>query len=228
MKYTEFNHREYESHMLVYNLIKPYSKVLDLGCATGYFAKELKKKHCDVTGIEFEKNAVKQAQKWCVHAYQGDLEHVGSLHIPAHTFHYVLLLDVLEHIQNRNALLSKIRQWLNDDGKLIISTPNIAHISIRLKLLFGDFTYTEYGILDRTHVHFFTKKTLYETLTKAGFIVENIESSSDFGQIPIIGRVFRHIPKRWQYYVTKWMEKLLAVQYVFICRAGLKPRHVTA
>lgn len=228
MKYTAFNHREYEAHMMAYTMIKPHSKVLDLGCATGYFAKELKKKHCDVTGIEFERKAVKQAQKWCVQAYQGDLEHVESLHISDHTFNYVLLLDVLEHIQNRNVLLSKIHQWLTDDGRLIISTPNIAHISIRLKLLFGDFTYTDYSILDTTHVHFFTKKTLCETLAKAGFIIENIETSSDFGQIPMIGRFFRHLPKRWQYYVTKWVSELLAVQYVVICHADLKPRHITS
>ena len=227
MKYTEFNHRQYESHMLVYNAIKPYSKVLDLGCATGYFAKELKKKHCDVTGVEYEEGAVVKARKWCVNTLQGDLEKIESLHIPPHTFNYVLLLDVLEHIQNRDALLGKIHEWVAYDGRLIISTPNIAHISIRLKLLFGDFTYTDYGILDATHVHFFTKKTLCETLIRAGFIIEHIEVSSDFGQIPFIGRVLRHIPKRWQYYLTKWMSELFAVQYVAICRVDLKPRHIT-
>src|SRR3989344_4670865 len=214
MKYTEFNHRQYESHMLVYNAIKPHSNVLDLGCATGYFAKELKKKHCEVTGVENKREAVVLARKWCVNTLQGDLEKVESLHISPHTFNYVLLLDVLEHIQNRDTLLKWIGQKLKNDGRIIISTPNIAHISIRLSLLFGHFTYTNHGILDETHVHFFTKQTLMKLLRLNGWEIEHFMVSADFGQIPIAGRFFRHIPKYIQYVVSNIFPTVFGVQFV--------------
>lgn len=220
MKYTEFNHREYESHMLVYNLIKPLSKVLDLGCATGYFAKELKKKHCHVTGVDVNKEAVVEARTWCVKTYQGDLERATALPIPKNTYDYVLLLDVLEHLNNRQTLLEQIRQWIADDGRLIISTPNIAHISIRLKLLFGDFTYSDYGILDETHVYFFTKQTLMKLLHASGWEIERCMVSADFGQMPIIGRLLRHIPKRIQHIVSHVFPNLLGVQFIVSCKTN--------
>ena len=63
-KYNQFNNHEFESHMLVLNAIKSGSKVLEIGCATGYFSKELVKKNCEVWGIEIDKSAAKIAKKY--------------------------------------------------------------------------------------------------------------------------------------------------------------------
>ncbi len=218
MKYTQFNNHTYETHRIIYNLIEPNSLILDLGCATGYFGQELKKKVCQTTGVEQDLSAVKIAKKYLQQVIIADLEEPNGLKFPKQKFDYILMMDVLEHLRNRNELLSKVGRWLKRGGKLIISTPNIAHISIRLKLLFGDFTYTETGILDRTHVHFYTKNTLEEELYYSGWRIEQRYVSSDFGQIPFFGRILRKLPKYFQHLVTDLFPSLLGVQWIVSCQ----------
>lgn len=218
MIYTEFNDHPYEAHRLVYDLIRPQSLILDLGCATGYFGWELKKKECQTTGVEQEIAAAKIARKHLHQLILADLERPNSLKLPKKKFDYILMMDVLEHLRNRVELLSRARHWLKPDGKLIISTPNIAHISIRIKLLFGDFTYTKMGILDRTHVHFYTKKTLDEVLNESGWQVTQWYVSSDFGQMPFLGRILKKIPKYFQSLVTDLFPSFLGVQWVVSCK----------
>lgn len=218
MKYTEFNNWPYESHRIVYDLIQPNTSIFDLGCATGYFGKELKKKNCVTVGVEQDASAATIAKKYLQNVFILDLEQPEKMVFPNNKFDYILMLDVLEHLRNRVDLLSKISRWLKPEGRLIISTPNITHISIRLKLLFGDFSYTEMGILDHTHVHFFTRKTLEEELNKSGWRVDQWFVSSDFGQIPFLGRILRRVPKYFQHLITDLSPSLLGVQWIVICQ----------
>jgi 2-polyprenyl-3-methyl-5-hydroxy-6-metoxy-1,4-benzoquinol methylase len=81
----------------------------------------------------------------------------------------VLLLDVLEHLRHPEQILNDCRPFLKPNGHLIVSVPNIANISVRLMLLFGMFHYTERGILDKTHVRFFTRKTARQFLETNGY-----------------------------------------------------------
>jgi len=83
-------------------------------------------------------------------------------------FDRVLLLDVLEHLMRPERLLAEAMNALNPQGRLIVSLPNVANIAVRLALLFGRFTYTERGILDRTHLRFFTRKTARRFLEENG------------------------------------------------------------
>ncbi len=219
MKYTQFNNRPYEAHMLALEWIEPKSLVLDLGCATGYLGRELIKKGCQVIGVESDKSAATVARKFYQRVIIADLEESNNIKIDGNEFDYVLLLDILEHLKNREQLLATIRKWLKPQGILIISTPNIAHISVRLKLLFGDFSYSDWGILDKTHLHFFTQKTLEKELIGCGWLPEEKTVSADFGQLPVLGRFLRHIPKIWQYILTKMFPTLLGVQFVWKCRA---------
>lgn len=221
-KYSELNTREFEVHMIVLNMILSNSKVLDIGCATGYLGKELIKKFCEVYGIEKDETMAKKASKYYKKVLIEDLENLKNLAQPKKYFDYVLLLDVMEHIMQRERLLKKIKSWLNSHGFLILSTPNIAHISIRLKLLLGNFKYTNSGILDETHVHFFTRKTLIDLLNKMGYEIQEIIPTADFGQIPIIGRFLRYLPKKLQFKITKLAPENLAPQFVIICKPGEK------
>lgn len=216
--YTEFNPRPYEAHRLALDLVPAGRKVLDLGCATGYMARELVRKSCTVFGVEKDPEAAKEARKYSKAVIEGDLEEPTLLQLPKHAFDVVLCMDVIEHLINRAQLLRYIRQWLTPDGFLILSTPNIAHLSIRWKLLFGDFTYGPRGILDETHVHFFTKKTLTQVLKQSGFLIDKLLPTADFGQIPITGRFLRYVPKSIQFRVTSLAPTLLGVQYIALCR----------
>ena len=216
MKYRCFNFHSYEIHKMVYDLIKPESSVLDLGCATGYFAKELHRKKCKVTGVDIDSKALHEAKKYCDKVILGNLDLPNNKLIPKQKYDYILMLDIIEHLQHFNDLLVILRTRLNQNGKIIISTPNIAHLSIRLKLLLGNFNYTEYGILDNTHVHFFTLKSLTDILLRDKYKIESIKASADFGQLPHVGRLLKHIPKEIQWHITKIIPTLLGVQWLAI------------
>lgn len=214
-KYFLFNPTPFETHRIVLDKIKEGSEVLDLGCATGYFAKILKEKKCRVWGVDHDKNALKHAKKFCISTAYVDLETVKSLPFKK-KFDYILLLDVLEHLKNPNKLLILIKKYLKPDGKLILSTPNIAFISVRLSLLLGKFNYRSEGIMDENHVHFYTKKSLTDFLKECGYKIQEIDISSGFSQVSKIGKYLNLIPKAIQYKITKVWDEGLAYQLIFV------------
>lgn len=218
LKYCHFNPIPLEAHMQAFNLIDEGEEVLDIGCATGYFAERLKEKKCKVIGIEIEPSAAKLAEKFCQKVFVGDVMNIASFPIHKNAFDVILMLDVLEHLKDPKIALSSVKNYLKNEGRLIISTPNIAHISIRAKILVGKFDYQEFGILDKTHLHFFTKKSLIKIIKKAGLSVSKISYSADFGQIPFFGRILRHVPKKIQHRLTKLFSDLLAVQFIIVCQ----------
>jgi 2-polyprenyl-3-methyl-5-hydroxy-6-metoxy-1,4-benzoquinol methylase len=90
----------------------------------------------------------------------------------------IVLADVLEHLRNPAAALQLVRRALRDDGHVFISVPNIANITVRLGLLFGVFEYRDRGILDSTHLRFYTKRTIRREIEKAGFRILEMGGSS--------------------------------------------------
>jgi SAM-dependent methyltransferase len=101
----------------------------------------------------------------------GDIETM-ELPFEAASFDAIVCGDLIEHMRDPQAMLARLRPLLRPGGRLALSTPNIANWAMRLSLLFGRFRYTEWGILDKTHTHFFTRKTLRECLEAAGYRVE--------------------------------------------------------
>ena len=92
--------------------------------------------------------------------------------------------DTLEHLADPVAVLRRLRPALADDGALVVSIPNVANWAMRLGLLAGRFRYTERGILDRTHLRFYTARTVREMLAEAGFRTESLVASVP---VPLIG-----------------------------------------
>lgn len=90
------------------------------------------------------------------------------------SFDYVIMGDVLEHLFDTDNALKKVHKWLKPGGRLVVSVPNIAHISILAQQLQGDWEYVDAGILDRTHVRFFTEQTIQLYLLKNGYKVKQI------------------------------------------------------
>ena len=93
-------------------------------------------------------------------------------------FDVVVCADVLEHLPEPHLLLSLILTWLRPGGVVLVSLPNVANVSVRLALLSGHFRYAERGILDRTHLRFYTLETARELLTTAGFRIRGVEASA--------------------------------------------------
>lgn len=102
----------------------------------------------------------------------GAIVDVESLTRLPRGYDVVLSADLLEHLTEPQRMLRQIRESLPPGGLLLISVPNVAHVYIRLALLFGSFTYAERGILDRTHRIFFTRSSLRELLREEGFQIE--------------------------------------------------------
>lgn len=216
-KYSKYNANKYQVHTLAYDLIYQGAKVLDLGCATGYFGKELMLKTRDIYGVELDSYAMNQAKAYYKKIIKSDLNCFDTRQLPKRHFDFILLLDVIEHLTRPKQLLQKITKLLGPNGRLVISTPNILHISVRSRMLLGQFSYEKYGILDETHVHFYTIKSLIDIVGQAGYKLVKVIPSADLGQIPLFGRFLRRIPQNIQYFIVKIAPNLLAAQFIVVC-----------
>lgn len=150
-------------------------KVLELGCASGYITKILKERGCNVTGIELDPALAKKAEKFADKIIVGDLEQLNFDSLLNEKYDVILIGDILEHLKNPLQVLKKLRTVLNNDGFIVCSIPNIAHGSIRLQLLDGQFQYTETGLLDKTHLRFYTLNSILSMLNSAGFSITKLK-----------------------------------------------------
>jgi GT2 family glycosyltransferase/2-polyprenyl-3-methyl-5-hydroxy-6-metoxy-1,4-benzoquinol methylase/Flp pilus assembly protein TadD len=148
--------------------------ILDVGCAAGYLGAALKKKReCHVIGLEVDPVIANYAKERLDEVIVGNIEDKVDT-LPPDFFDCVVLADVLEHLQNPGRVLEKLRHSLKENGRLIASIPNVRHWSIVRQLLEGDWNYADAGILDRTHLRFFTKKSVTRLFTKAGYTISDI------------------------------------------------------
>jgi 2-polyprenyl-3-methyl-5-hydroxy-6-metoxy-1,4-benzoquinol methylase len=163
----EFKAFKYSSHDSILKLLEVERepvKILDVGTANGYLGKILKEKGHYVTGIEKDAATAEKAKAYYHSFRQADIE---TFDFPyRREFDYILFADVLEHLRDPAAVLRRCIPALNESGKIIISVPNVANLIIRLSLLAGRFDYTERGILDRTHLRFFTLRNLHKMVAE--------------------------------------------------------------
>jgi 2-polyprenyl-3-methyl-5-hydroxy-6-metoxy-1,4-benzoquinol methylase len=155
--------------------------VLEGGVSSGYFARVLTAAGIVVDGHELDPTAAARARQVCRHVWVGDLQQVDPAEL-AGPYDVLLFGDTLEHVPDPAAVLRGLRPVLRDDGALVISVPNFANWAVRLQVLSGRFRYRDRGILDRTHLRFYTRKTLVEMVESAGFRVERV-----VGAIPVPG-----------------------------------------
>lgn len=151
--------------------IKSDSKVLEIGCASGIQSRILKENlGCRVTGLEIDPSAAVDAKPYCEEVIIGSIEEIDlSLALKDEKFDAILFVDVLEHLIDPLATLKKILPFLNEDGVVISSIPNISHSAICWELAHGRFDYQKYGLLDNTHIRFFTKKNIIKLFEDAGY-----------------------------------------------------------
>jgi|694.fasta_scaffold22249_7 2-polyprenyl-3-methyl-5-hydroxy-6-metoxy-1,4-benzoquinol methylase len=141
-------------------------RLLDIGCARGHLSAALASQGWQVTGIEYDAADAAIAQENGIDVIVGTAE--DAMEAMNEKFDLIVFADVLEHFVHPEDVLSQARTLLAPGGRVVISIPNVAHLSVRLQLLMGSFNYTDRGILDRTHLHFYTKKTLQEMIVGAG------------------------------------------------------------
>ena len=166
------------THAVQFQLIPEEAKVLDVGCHTGILGAALKeRKSCEVIGIDNDERAMAVAGERLDGVRFVDLEEEGwsdkLIAYGVRDFDIVLFGDVIEHTREPMQILAEARALLKSNGKVIVSLPNVANLRVRLGLLFGKFDYEDSGILDKSHLRFFTLKSARELAVNAGYrIVE--------------------------------------------------------
>ena len=159
-----------DPHTLALGRVPARSKVLDIGVADGSVASALSAMDCQVWGVEIDPVAARDAEKYCEEVIVGNIEGLDlAEHFGAGRFDVVLMLDVLEHLTDPAKVLAGVTSVLADGGWAVISLPNVAHLSVRMALLEGRFTYTDLGLLDRTHLRFFNRSSVDDLLRDAGW-----------------------------------------------------------
>ena len=166
------------SHTMMLELVGADREVLDVGCASGYLAEALGRNGCLVSGVEYDPVDAEKARPFLVDLAVADLNQVDlAEQFPGKAFDTIVFGDVLEHLLDPATVLTSSLRLLRPGGSIVISIPNVAHGSVRLALLQGRWNYTDTGLLDKTHIRFFTLKTLLAMLEKAGLAVTELRST---------------------------------------------------
>jgi 2-polyprenyl-3-methyl-5-hydroxy-6-metoxy-1,4-benzoquinol methylase len=172
--------------------------VLELGCGEGVFGKALKKRYqCKVTGIELFDKAAQQAKKNLNMVFVDSLDTFDFSKLQ--TYDLIVANDVLEHLIDPWSVVGKLREHLSDDGFFVASIPNIQYHHILTSLLKGRWDYGDFGILDRTHLRFFTRQTAVEMFLKNGFKLYSITpiNVDKVNCTNVLKRLFMAIYKDW-------------------------------
>lgn len=163
------------SHTKIINMIGEGLSVLDVGCACGDIGDYISKnKGCTVVGIEYDRERAEFARlrnvyKQVIQLDMNDSNAVNqALCQYRNAFDCIVCGDILEHLYNPVGVISNLKTYLKDGGYFVISLPNVAHGSVKLRLMSDDFFYSETGLLDSSHIRFFTQSTIGDFLFKSG------------------------------------------------------------
>ena len=224
----EFKPFRYSSHYWILQALdaeKAPIKILDVGTASGYLGKIWSARGHRVTGIEFDEATAEKAKGYYDAFEIADLETFAFPY--RREFDYIVFADVLEHLRDPAAVLLRCLPALKDGGKIIISVPNVANWIIRLSLLFGKFDYMDRGILDRTHLRFFTLRTVKELMGEVSCKVLDVVSTPLPFQLVLpftAGKLFAPFHAA-HYALTRAWKSLFAYQFV-ITAAPSGPRRM--
>ena len=211
----------YSSHSVILRWLPAGQgrRLLDVGAADGLLSRGLTERGWKVTGIEADPRAASAGAEHCERMIVADLDaDVPALDGP---FDAIVCADILEHLRDPAAALAALVRALAPGGDVVISIPNVAHLWMRLSLLAGRFEYAERGILDRTHLRFFTRRTLRGLLHDAGLRVIRTTATP----VPL----YQVLPPRWHTKAlaavhavsaatSRALPRLLAYQFVVMAR----------
>jgi len=234
--FYEFKPFKYSSHdRILYALRgeKEPVRILDAGTASGYLGKVWRSNGHFVAGIEFNAETGEEARQYYDVFEIANLE---TYEFPAHReFDYIVFADVLEHLRNPAAVLRRCIPCLKESGKIVISVPNVANWMIRLSLLFGKFDYMDRGILDRTHLRFFTSRSLQKLMKEVSCEVQEIIPTPVPVQLVLPftqSAIFAPLHEA-HYALTRCWKSLFAYQFVIVAApakraVSIEPENISA
>jgi 2-polyprenyl-3-methyl-5-hydroxy-6-metoxy-1,4-benzoquinol methylase len=218
LKYSA-NPDKYGSHERILSLLQELpagSSVLDVGSASGYFGERLAGKGYYVVGVEQDEAAASVAAAFYDEFIVADVE--AGLRL-SRKFDVIVLADILEHLRQPLKVLVHLRDLLSSTGRFVISVPNVANIYVRLSLLFGRFEYADRGILDETHLRFFTLNSACALVQKAALRVKRIVVTPI--PLPLVFPSTRegascHFLHRANWLLTQMWKRLFAYQMIIV------------
>ncbi len=167
-------------------------RVLDVGCGFATTSARIQQLGNEVTGLESSDVACEVASKRLAHIITGDML---TADLAGLQFDAIIFADVLEHVPWPSSALKRYLQWLAPGGSVIVSLPNVGLWSVRLSHLAGNWNYEDTGVLDRTHLRFFTRKTAKALLAESG--LEPVHVTYNPGLVrPFVPRVKKLFSKK--------------------------------
>ena len=215
-----FKDFEGSSHRILLELIRRHrprgGTLLDLGAAGGELGSAIRDHFDRTVGFEYNVDCAGELVGRFDQVVIADLERVKQL---PRGVSAIVLADVIEHLRSPASALRLVRESLAEDGHVFVSVPNIANITVRLGLLFGIFEYRDRGILDHTHLRFYTVRTIRREIENAGFHIEEVRGSS----VPIRLIAGRYTPEfllrigeRTLTWLTRFWRGLFAYQVILV------------
>ena len=206
------------SHQQIAGLLQSLklSPILDVGAAQGMLGHLVQGSGLVIDAVEANPEWANLARPYYRNTWASIVEDAP---LPDHEYKLVVCADVLEHTPNPVGVLKRLREAATRDAMFIISVPNVAHVAVRAMLMFGYFPKMERGILDRTHLQFFTKDTAKDMLKAAGLELREIRATgvpldevwkSGEGKLP-----YRAMQKM-QHLALDVLPRLFAMQWVML------------
>jgi SAM-dependent methyltransferase len=163
----------------VIRMIKPGSKVLEIGAGPGSITRHLiGTLKCDTVALEVDPSAIELLKTYVPRVYASDLNDPNwtqEIERDCGLFDYVIAADVLEHVYNPWQVLEGMTSLLADGGAVILSLPHVGHASVAACLIDEDFEYWPWGLLDRTHIRFFGVKNVQDLINGAGLAIDEAQ-----------------------------------------------------
>lgn len=185
------DNKKYSWHSIIAREIWKNMTVLDIGCNSGYLWT-IADPTCNFYGLEYMDEAIIESKKIYTDVVKYNLEEL--IELPwKEKFDIIIFADVLEHIRYPQETLMFMDRYLNPNGKIIVSLPNVANWQLRFWLMFWNFNATETGIMDKTHFHYYTFKKAVKLLNDSGYKV-----NKKYGGASIFGIFIHYLPfLRW-------------------------------
>lgn len=199
----------------IVELIGHGRRVLDVGCGDGYLAAFLTQSRGGrVVGIECEPEAAAMARRSCETVVVGKVEE-GVLSAVSGPFDVIVFADVLEHLQEPGEALRAVRPLLAGGGYLLLSLPNVVHWEVRRAVIAGRFEYTKTGLLDRSHLRFFTYATAVRLIEASHFRIDHFDVVHRWPRHWRYGAAYRGCERLLTSLTRRYFKGLFGYQFIF-------------